>query len=720
MVRVSKFKDPYTDQEYTYNTISFSELEEKDINNFPTGKYKGRKKNKYLNIGAAFDIETTKIKDEHLSFMYIWQFSLNDLVIYGRTWEEFLEFLEILRSHYKLNSKRVLLVLVHNLSFEFQFIKKLIKWDKGRKGYAKIFALDPRKIIKAESAGIEFRDSLALTNTSLLKVAKDYKLAHQKLAGDLDYNLTRFFDSDLSEQELAYCFNDVLILSDFFNSYIKPSFIDKNIKIPLTSTGILRDELRRKFNKLAPPVKNKYLSRISKAFPSFEFYEILMNWVFRGGYVHSDPGLTDQTILFSLGSVDFKSAYPAAMLQESMPWEFVKALPEEWVKMLDGRITKNESFIGYFEISGIKSKGFISYESSNKILSYENAVWDNGRLWSADKIYVWLTEYDMKIYHDVYQIENIRCIELYKAIKEPLPQFLKDLILKYFVLKEETGKRDKGSVDYSLSKARLNSFYGMVCTGLYAESFSYNEDSGLIESIPNEKTYNELIENQILLPVWGIYTTSIIRYRLIHFGFCKLAENGKGQAIYGDTDSIKCLNIFENMYVFENFNNMIRRKNKTMYVGKYPREYFLNLGIFDFEEKIMKFKCLGAKRYLASYAVFNKKTKKYELKHVSTIAGMKKGTLEDYATYHEKDIYDCFKDGLLLDLNLSKKLTSIYNDSGFSMNYEGHYISEKSCVTLINIPFKLSLTEDYILLLEYIKKQNDNRLVKKRYVNMLY
>ena len=43
MVRVSKFKDPYTDLEYTYNTISFSELEDKDINNFPSGKYKGRK-----------------------------------------------------------------------------------------------------------------------------------------------------------------------------------------------------------------------------------------------------------------------------------------------------------------------------------------------------------------------------------------------------------------------------------------------------------------------------------------------------------------------------------------------------------------------------------------------------------------------------------------------------------------------------------------------------
>lgn len=720
MVRLLKYKDPYTDKVYTYNTIKYSELEKKDFANFPKGNYKNKKKNQYLNIGAAFDIETTKIEDEHLSFMYIWQFALDNIVVYGRTWDEFLSFLDDLRVFYDLGPKRKLLVLVHNLSFEFQFIKKLIRWDKGRKGYAKIFALDNRKIVKAEAHGIEFRDSLALTNTSLLKLAKDYKLEHQKLAGDLDYNRDHFSDTDLSDTELAYCFNDVLILSDFFRAYIKPYFIDKNLKIPLTSTGILRDELHRNFNKIAKPVKNRYINRISKCFPSFEFYEILMNWVFRGGYVHSDPGLTDRTILYSLGSVDFKSAYPGAQLQEDMPWEFVKTLPSEWVKMLDERITKKESFIGYFEIKGIKSKGFISYESSNKILAYENAVWDNGRLWQADKINVWLTEYDMKIYHDVYDIEEVKCKELYHAIKEPLPRFLKDLILKYFVAKEEIGRIDKESLDYKLSKARLNSFYGMVCTGLYAESYQYDEETSLIESVPNEKTYNELIEKEILLPVWGIYTTAIIRYRLIHYGFSKLWQNGKGQAIYGDTDSIKCLNIFENMYVFDNFNNMIRRKNKNMYVGNYPREYFMELGTFDFEEKIYKFKCLGAKRYLASYAVKNKKSGKYELKHVSTIAGMKKGTLEDYATYHEKDIYDCFKDGLLLDLNLSKKLTSIYNDEGFELSYKDHLIKEDSCVTLINIPFKLSLTDDYIMLLEFIKKQNANRLVKKRYVNMIY
>lgn len=715
MIRLKKYDDPYSGNEYLYRTIDINELEEDDFKNFPKNK-KIKKRSGYLDVGCGFDIETTKIKDEAYSFMYIWQMSFNDIVVYGRDWDSWLDLLQKVRKYYNLDKEKKIIIWVHNLSFEFQFIKKLISWDVGKDGYAKIFALDTRKIIKAETEGFEFRDSLTLTNLSLAKMAKDYKLNHQKLEGDLDYHQERFIDSILTESEYAYCFNDVLILSDFWHQYIKPYFIKKNIKIPLTSTGILRDELRRNFNKLAKKYKNQYKIDIAKGFPDEIHYDILMNWLFRGGYVHSAPGLTDEVILNFIGSFDFKSAYPAAMLQELFPWAFVQTSPDEWEKMLYKRITKNEAFYGYFEIRNIKSKGYISYESSNKIVEYENAIWDNGRLWKADRIKVWLNEYDLMIYKDVYDIDDndIKCLELYKSIKKELPKFLKDLILKYFVLKEEIGKMDKESVEYKNAKSLLNSFYGMLCTALYDMNYQYDEELGIIKSVPNDKSFNELIENQILLPQWGIWVTAIIRYRLIHYGFAKL----KGDAIYGDTDSCKVKNVFDNAYVFEDFNNMIRRINSRMYVSSYDRSLFMNLGTFDFEQKMYKLKCLGAKRYLYSYAGYNKKINKYELRNVSTIAGMKKGTLEDYAKYHNEDIYECFKDGLLLDLNLSKKLTSIYKDDGFNMEYKGHQVGEASCVTLINIPFKLSLTDDYIQLLEYIKVMNQNKKIKKKYLNM--
>lgn len=712
-----------TDDErrYLYQYINVKELDQHDLNFFPKGK---KTHQNFLDIGCGFDIETTKIKDKHLSFMYIWMFSLDNIVIYGQDWPSFIKFIDLLKNIYRLGEKRKLCVLVHNLPFEFQFIKKLLPWKTNKYGTAAIFALDPRKIVKAEIDGIEFHDTLALTNVSLAKMAKDYKLNHQKLVGDLDYSITRVGGenpTELSEEELAYCFNDVLILSDFWHDFIMKYFLDHKIKIPLTSTGIIRDELKRNFKKLNPKLKNEFQKVILRAYPNERDYKILNEWVYRGGFVHSAPGLTDSVLITGLGGVDFKSAYPAALLQSLVPWEFIDALPEEWPKMLDERITKSEAFYGYFEITGIKSKGLISYESSSKIVEYENARWDNGRLWAADKIRVWLTELDLQIYTHVYDIDLIECLELHKSIKKPIPEYLKDLILKYFVAKEEIGKIDKESIDYKNAKSRLNSIYGMVCTQLYIANYEYNMKSGLIESVPTGKTYNELIEDQILLPQWGIWCTAIVRHRLIVSGFCRIGED----AIYGDTDSIKLLNFDNNKWVFDDFNKKIRKINANMYIASYKRELFKDLGIFDIEyNKMFKFKCLGAKRYLYSYAAKDKETCKYKLRTISTVAGMKKGTLEAYAKANNISVYDAFKDGLVLDLTMSKKLTSIYNDDGFEeivTDLQGNTqnVKELSCVTLVEIPFKLNMMDDYLKFLAYIKGPQSNRMVQKRYINQI-
>ena len=48
--------------------------------------------------------------------MYIWMFSINKDVYYGRTWDEFIEFLNRL----ELFNDKKKIVFVHNLSFEFQ------------------------------------------------------------------------------------------------------------------------------------------------------------------------------------------------------------------------------------------------------------------------------------------------------------------------------------------------------------------------------------------------------------------------------------------------------------------------------------------------------------------------------------------------------------------------------------------------------------------------
>ena len=84
----------YKGEKYKY--IPFSELEEKNLPKFLPYKETG-----YIDMGAAFDIETTSYFSEKytkfMGTMWHWQFGLDDMTITGRTWDEFISFIEMLQ-----------------------------------------------------------------------------------------------------------------------------------------------------------------------------------------------------------------------------------------------------------------------------------------------------------------------------------------------------------------------------------------------------------------------------------------------------------------------------------------------------------------------------------------------------------------------------------------------------------------------------------------------
>lgn len=83
-----------------------------------------RSGNKYLEVIATWDIETSKIeyKDETHAFMYIWQLHIWGCpVIYGRTWEDFINVINDLNAI--IPDKKRMIIYVHNLAHEFQFLR---------------------------------------------------------------------------------------------------------------------------------------------------------------------------------------------------------------------------------------------------------------------------------------------------------------------------------------------------------------------------------------------------------------------------------------------------------------------------------------------------------------------------------------------------------------------------------------------------------------------
>ena len=126
------------------------------------------KKESYYNIPSAFDIEVSSFYNngEKNATMYIWQFGILNWVTYGRTWEEFQCFLGAVSTVLGLSKNLKLIVYVHNLSYEWQFIRNVLPFEK-------VFLLEERKPVYAIMGGFEFRCSLKLSSKSLEKVCQD-------------------------------------------------------------------------------------------------------------------------------------------------------------------------------------------------------------------------------------------------------------------------------------------------------------------------------------------------------------------------------------------------------------------------------------------------------------------------------------------------------------------------------------------------------------------
>ena len=293
----------------------------KDIlNDLNISEVKTNKKVTYLNIPCAFDIETTSmvINGEKFAFSYIWQFGIGlDKCFYGRTWAELLDFFADISEHLELNESKRLVIYVHNLGYEFQFMRKYFNW-------VNIFAIDERKPIKALcDLGIEFRDSYILSGYSLANTAKNL-VTHkiEKLVGDLDYSLIRHSETELTEQELKYCENDILIILAYIDEQIAQY---KDItKIPMTNTGRVRSYVRnncyydnanhRKSNKGKYTRYRKTMQDLTLDIKSYT----QLKTAFMGGFVHSNPYYTGVT-LNNVGSIDLTSSYPSVMCAEKYP-----------------------------------------------------------------------------------------------------------------------------------------------------------------------------------------------------------------------------------------------------------------------------------------------------------------------------------------------------------------------------------------------------------------
>lgn len=263
---------------YTLLTYNFISLREKLLR-FGVSQTSPNKP-EYFNVYATFDIETTSVNnvEKPYAFMYIWQICIAHEVIMGRTWEEFLSFIQNLNDCCNTVSESARFVIyVHFLPFEFQFIRNFIT-------VTDFFALKKRQPVRfLANDKFEFRCSYKLSNMSLEKFIQSTPNAHyyKKSGENFDYSIYRTPFSSLTEEEYGYCFCDVAGLMEAIDHLLES---DSIASIPMTSTGYVRRDVK----KLMLANKRNIFLLKEKTKLSADQYT-LCKFALRGGNAHANP-----------------------------------------------------------------------------------------------------------------------------------------------------------------------------------------------------------------------------------------------------------------------------------------------------------------------------------------------------------------------------------------------------------------------------------------------
>lgn len=644
-----------------------------------------------INILCAFDIETTTLElpivDDRTqnahAFMYIWQFQFNDITIVGRTWEEaeqlFISLSDACKRYRKekrLDDLPIIIIWVHNLAYEFQFLSGIYAFQNDE-----CFFRDIRKPIYCKMFNcLEFRCSYIQTNMSLSHLTKQLGVKAKLSGQKYDYSKIRFPWTPLTDYELEYCATDVQSLVECMR--IKMENDGDNLQtIPLTSTGYVRRDCKQ-------ALKPLYLD-IKELLPNEKQYRLLRK-AFRGGNTHANRKYSGK-ILDNVYSYDMSSCYPAQQLTKKFPMS-----PFRWI---DDRLTFDRikrfidlgyAVVGLYQFKGLRLKKMVSipYISLARTEAYGFQL-DNGRVLEADYIEMALTEIDLKIVLKQYTFDEIQVQIAMVAQKHYLPQEYRNVIIKYY----ENKTKLKGVTDpeqiylYQKSKEKLNGIYGMSAQDPIHAEILYN-GGDYARSDYTTGDADKVLSKAKFPYQWGVYTTAYARAAL------QEAIDAAGDSmVYCDTDSVKTLGRVDLSYINRKRQAAAEASSAFADDPKGNRHY---MGVFELDGVYDRFITCGAKRYA------------YETDgHMSiTVSGVSKAVNEATGVsfaVEELGKLENFHEGFIW--RKSAGTMSVYNDDDlfdYTDPETGKTVQIIKNVAIIPTTYEMTYAKDYRRLLQEI------------------
>jgi len=424
-------------------------------------------------------------------------------------------------------------------------------------------------------------------------------------------------------------------------------------------TGLLRHEVKK-------GQTEQDLIDVQNMLPSYIDYKYAMDFLFKGGYAHSNAFNTNCELTDEVYSWDITSSYPYVMLcydiyplsrfeNDTVLETILNQLSKNPADLHDyiETLTDTVRFYATVEITCPTSKTQNTYISISKCLNekeiymysnlyaddnYPVTLLDNGRINRTAQTITVESDLDILTILEMYDFAEIKFTKVKSCYKlGALPKFLTTPIEHNYELKCQLKHAGKsGTTEYVLSKIKVNAGFGMTCAKLILNNIDYDEikREWVAETAVDPekgKTEDAIMKEQLFLnPFWGIWVTAFARRRLM-----QVIIKAGDKSVVSDTDSIYSKKDDELVAYINKINEEVEAKNAIRFNNN---PAFLDLGTWD-KQSVDKngnhvpydrFATMGSKRYV----LYGWNDGKYGWKQ--TIAGLPKPVLKNFCEKYNK------------------------------------------------------------------------------------
>ncbi len=567
---------------------------------------------------AALDIQYAH------NLPYLWTFCFdscvdsegNAIIIGGRTFEDLIDFLEIMKQKLHFSNgkrKHYLVIIVDDLFTFFGNTKKVMPYDAEpfvAKSGSNVLLASLLEVYQLHSYKAYFET----------EVEEDMLGEHGIILPQID---TEGLSPrvKLTEEEIENSENRVFFMANVFRQELDLKYQGLVNALPLTKTSRVNHLFYLEERAMSNKAKCNLALMIMKKNPLTSDYgrEYILPMLFKaffGGSVFFEEGVPDKAFS-DVWSVDATSAYVARMVLSRYPiGKFTELpLPKSYKDLFEKPYSRYAMLIT-FQAEGVELRkgglAFLPSQMRNHWTEKENAELElercaDIRIRNISRLHMTLTDIDFKLFLENYKPKRILIENIIGSKYGYLPDYVINVILRLYSNKAEAKQKQKEleelgldtpatNREYERIKSELARLYGIFTKRPVMERYIFDT----VKKEPKVVDHHYISPTAKFQPVlyqWGVWTTALVRKEIsdLRRQLLNAPKDRKIKVLSGDTDNINYIGEATDIISRYNDNVKLQIEKRAAALGV-PAELLKDLGALTVK-KYKKYKLTALTQY---------------------------------------------------------------------------------------------------------------------------